>query len=79
MIEYEYIYLVESKVNGEKFILYGDFKVPGIRPKHLFQFAPLDYIYGIDSPYGRVMNISSDYTYDSKHYRVIHQTRIPFK
>lgn len=69
----EYIYLVKRKSDGKLFVTYGNFKIPGLRPSHLFKFAPIDYWCKKETPFGYVYNISSDEKYDSHKHSVVMQ------
>lgn len=69
----EYIYLVERKADGKKFVTYGNFKRPGMRPKYLFEFAPDSYSNRVLTPFGEVYNISCGIEYDSKKHHIIRQ------
>lgn len=72
-----YYYLVESK-NGNRYVMYGNVKdkITGNGISYLFSFASDDYKYGINTPYGRCSNVSTGIKYNSKQYRIVHQTEM---
>lgn len=69
-----FCYLVERIADGKKFISYGNPKISCYRSPYLFEFVAKDYPYACSCCYGYHRNISSDFKYNSKEYRIINQT-----
>lgn len=70
-----YVYLVEHRKNGNKYVMIGNLKNCNMGSgRYLYNFVSSDYEYARKTPYGLRSNITNDLKYDSKHYRVIHQT-----
>lgn len=77
--EIKYLYLVERKADGEKFVMIGNFNNPNIGlGRYLFPFVQPTYRYARPSPYGLISNVACDdmSCYNSKQYRVVHCTRV---
>lgn len=73
----QFCYLVERRRDGERFLMFGDLKQAWLRPKALFQFVPSEFEYAKETPFGFIRNISCDFRYNSKEYRVVRQTAVP--
>ena len=75
-----YVYLVERKSDGEKFVMITNLNSRNWMNigmgKYLFQLVSPSYEYGILTPYGVRSNVSSDYKYNSSEYVVLHCTKI---
>lgn len=70
-----YVYLVENKANGDKYMMFGNLKNRNIGSgRYLYQFVDEKYEYGIRTPYGLRSNVSTGIKYNSKHYRIVNQT-----
>lgn len=68
----KYIYLVESKANGSRFVMIGNLKETNIGSgRYLYELS--NGKYARETPYGTRSNISSG-KYNAKQYRVVHQT-----
>ena len=68
-----FCYLVERIADGKKFISYGNPKISCYGSSYLFELVAEDYPYAYSCCYGYRRNISSDFHYNSKEYRIIHQ------
>ena len=62
----EYCYLVERKYDKEKFVMFGNLKLPWIGITPLYFFVSNTYEYAKNTPFGLVSNVSSDLRYNSK-------------
>lgn len=72
-----YIYLVADRINGDKYVMIGNLKNCNIGSgRYLYQLVNEDYRYAKKTPYGLRSNISSDIKYDSRNYKVVHQTAV---
>lgn len=73
----EYTYLVEHKKTGEKWLMIGNLKdVNAGSGRYLYSFVNEDYKVAIKTPYGLRSNITTGKKYNSKDYKVVHQTSI---
>lgn len=69
-----YVYLVENKANGNKYVMIGNLKNCNVGSgRYLYQLVNEDYEYARKTPYGVRNNISTGIKYNSKQYRVVHQ------
>lgn len=76
-----FVYLVERKSDGEKFAMVTNLKSRNWMNigmgKYLFSFVSRNYEYGIMTPYGLRNNVTADVEkYNTRHYRVLHCTKI---
>ena len=70
----QYEYLVCRKCDGELFVTLGNFKAAWNRPKHLYPFVDEDYPYGVETPWGKRKNTSTDgISLEDGGYKVIRQ------
>ena len=72
-----FIYLVERKRDKQKFAMIGNMKNINLDThKYLYDFVGPLYPYPVETPYGNIKNYCNNLKYDSKTYRIIHQTEI---
>lgn len=70
-----YIYLVENKKNKNKYLMIGNLKDCNMGSgRYLYNFVSSDYKCTRKTPYGSRSNITNGLKYNSKSYRVLHQT-----
>lgn len=70
-----YVYLVLNKKTGNKYVMIGNLKNHNMGSgRYLYKFVGDSYKYAKKTPYGLISNISCDLKYNSKQYKIIHQT-----
>lgn len=72
-----YLNLVMNKINGKKYLMIGNLKNCNIDSgRYLYPFVDERYPYAKKTPYGLRSNVSSDIKYNSREYKVVHQTAL---
>ena len=71
----EYAYLIMRLRDGVRFVAYGNFKAAyPYHPKYLYKFADESYPYGVETPWGKRKNISTDgISLEDGGYKVLYQ------
>lgn len=72
-----YYFLVKCKKTGINYIMIHNFKNPNCKGDcglYLYQLVDKSYKYSINTPYGYRKNISTGIKYNSKNFKIEHQT-----